>query len=112
MTEGFDTEKTWAMIGDLSDPLLNDRWSEANTYGATSSTSGFLETMSRMRWIENYLGYQVPLADDRTVAELEKSDVVSSMPLWPDQGSIRVVGEYVVIKFGETSESESSIPSE
>ena len=112
MTEGFDTEKTWAMIGDLSDPLLNDRWSEANTYGATSSTSGFLETMSRMRWIENYLGYQVPLADDQTVAELEKSDVVSSMPLWPDQGSIRVVGEYVVIKFGETSESESSIPSE
>ena len=105
MTEGFDTEKKWAFLGDISDPLLNSPWREAMVYGGHCFTNDLLNQYSRMAWFENYIGYDIPLADSQTVDSLAQREDVKQMPCWPDQGSIQVIGEYVVIKFSETGNS-------
>lgn len=101
MTEGFNTEKKWAFLGDVSDPLLKSEWREALVYGGNCFTTDLLNQYSRMAWFENYIGYEIPLADSQTREALAQLEDVKQMPCWPDQGSVRVVGEYVVIKFSD-----------
>lgn len=104
MAEGFDTEKEWALIGSISDPLLQSGWTDGVTYGGNRFTDDLLNQYSRLAWVNNYVGYSIPAASEETIAALAASDEVKSMPCWPDQGAIRVVGDTVVVKFQELSQ--------
>lgn len=99
MTEGFDTEKEWAFIGEIEDPLLWSVWDYEMTYGGAFETDRTLESYSRVSWIWHYLGYFPPTADVAEVAALSAAEEVRQMPCWPEEGSIRVVEDKVVIKF-------------
>lgn len=99
MTEGFDREMEWAFIGEVEDPLLWSAWDYEMTYGGTFTTDRTLENYSRVFWIWHYIGYFPPYADEAEVEALWELDEVKQMPCWPDEGSIRVIGENVVIKF-------------
>jgi hypothetical protein len=99
MTEGFDTEKKWAFIGKISDPLFKNRWLYADVYNDNMDSEHLLNSYSREEWIKYYFGYTVPLAWQSNVAELQKMEEVQNMPCWPNEGSIKVIGDYVVIKF-------------
>ena len=101
MTQGFDTEKEWALIGSISDPLLQNGWMDGVTYGGNRFTEDLLNQYSRLAWVNNYVGYKIPAASEETVAALAASDAVKAMPCWPNQGSIQVIGDTVVIKFEE-----------
>ena len=101
MTEGFTTDKQWAMIGDIQDPLFGSPWQEEITYTGMGYTEYLLNQYSRNDWIENYVGYHIPRADDETLAALAETEAVRTMPVYPNAGSIKVIGDTVVIKFGE-----------
>lgn len=101
MTEGFDPEKKWAMLGTLEDPLLNSPWQYETTYGGTFSLKRMLNEKSRYYWFWNYVGYRIPEASEETIRELQNTAEVQAMPCWPSEGSIKVIGDTVVIKFGE-----------
>ena len=60
-----------------------------------------LNQYSRRDWIENYIGYDIPRADAQTIAVLAETEEVRAMPCYPNAGSIRVIGDVVVVKFGE-----------
>ena len=104
MTEGFDTDKQWALIGEISDPLLGSGWVDGVTYGGNRFTDDLLNQYSRLAWVTHYLGYRVPEASEQTIAALAASDEVKAMPCWPNYGSIRVIGDTVVVKFQEMSQ--------
>lgn len=99
MAEGFTPEKKWAFLGEIEDPLLKSQWDEEGYYGGNSYAHHLLINYSRNDWFENYIGYTLPLASDQTIADLSQMDEVKSMPCWPSQGAIKVVGDTVVIKF-------------
>ena len=101
MTPGYDTEKQWAFIGNFSDPLLQSDWKQAMSYGGHCFTDDLLNQYSRISWINHYLGYQIPQASGETLAELMKTDAVREMPCWPNQGSIRIMGDVVVVKLDD-----------
>lgn len=105
MTDGFTADKQWALIGDISDPLLNSEWKNAMSYGGHCFTDDLLKMYSRLSWVENYIGYDIPLADQETTQALARTEAVENMPSWPDQGSIQVIGDKVVIKFQELDQS-------
>ena len=105
MTPGFDTDKQWAMIGRISDPLLQSDWRDAMYYGGHCFTNDLLNQYSRMSWFENYIGYEIPLVSDQEAQELAGTEAVKQMPCWPDYGSIQVIGDTVVVKFSETEQS-------
>lgn len=104
MTEGFDADKQWALIGTLEDPLLESPWQYETNYGGTFSLKRMLNEKSRYYWFWNYVGYRMPEAGEETVRQLQAADEVKSMPCWPTQGSIKVIGDTVVIKFQELSQ--------
>ena len=99
MTEGYTTDKQWALLGDIQDPLLDSPWSEEISYSGLGFTEYLLNQYSRNDWIKNYIGYRIPRADQQTRDALWVSEEVRAMPCYPNAGSIRVIGDTLVIKF-------------
>ena len=101
MTEGFDSEKEWAFLGRANDPLLTNPWDNVRLYEGNTSVYKLVTDYSWAVWIKHYIGYTVPTADAKTLEALAANEAVQAMPCWPDEGSIRVIGDNVVIKFQE-----------
>ena len=99
MTEGYTTDKQWALLGDIQDPLFGGPWNDEITYSGLGFTEYLLNQYSRNDWIENYIGYDIPMVQTQTLAELSASPEVKTMPCYPNSGSIRVIGDVVVVKF-------------
>lgn len=108
MTDGFDTEKKWAFIGDIEDPLLNCYWQYELTIGGVEFTQLLLNRYSRMNWIQNYYGYLPPMASDEELEELANDERVQEMPCWPNEGSIQVIEDMVVVKFQDISDAQET----
>lgn len=101
MAEGFDTEKKWAFIGDIEDPLIYHYWQDEPYYGGNNPGYKLMNKYSRNFWIQNYYGYSLPLSSAEEIQILSQTPQVRQMPCWPNEGSIQVVGDTVVIKFQE-----------
>lgn len=99
MTDGFDTKKQWAFIGNVDDPLLDNRWQDATVYAGSSLSHQLVKQYSWKSWIYHYIGYTIPLANTDTVAQLSATEEVQAMPCWPNDGSIAIVDDIIVIKF-------------
>lgn len=99
MTEGFDSSMEWAFIGDIvQDPLLYDNWEQVPRYSGNASIFSLINTYSRLSWVKNCFGYNIPLVDENQLAELGKDARVIDMPCFPDDGSIQVLDDVVIIK--------------
>ena len=99
MTEDFSSDKPWALVGSINDPLLKSGWDSTPTYGGNGSSEKMLNSYSRPDWIKNYIGYTPTFASDAKVAEIKATDEFKSLPLWPSEGSIRVINGCVVVRF-------------
>lgn len=99
MTDGFTPDKQWALVGQIEDPLLESPWTYEITYSGLGFTDYLLNQYSRDSWIENYVGYRVPMADEETISRLCQTREFQSMPCWPSAGSIEVLEDVVVVKF-------------
>lgn len=98
MTEGFTPDKKWAFIGDIDDPMLGGVWSGIRTDGGIAKPVSLVNAYSRTEWFDVYLACHVEEEDPEVTAALAQTEEVRAMPCWPSQGSIRVIGDTVVIK--------------
>lgn len=98
MTDGFDTEKQWAFLGGISDPLMQFSWQKEMTFGGFTGPQDMLSCHSTFSWLEHYLGYRPQMADQQRLDALWELDQVKEMPVWPNAGSIRAIGDTMVIK--------------
>lgn len=101
MTEGFTSDKEWAFLGKIDDPLLRCYWEYETDYGGLEFTQSLLRRYSWDNWMYYYCGYMPPMANEEKMDELTDAAEVRQMPCWPDAGSIRVIGDTVVVKFSE-----------
>lgn len=101
MTDGFDTDKEWAFLGKIQDPLLRTPWQYEVTNGGNEAAYVLINRETRPMWIWHYYGYFIPFASDEKTEQLWSSDEVQQMPCWPDVGSIRNIGDTMVVKFQE-----------
>lgn len=101
MTDDFDTEKEWAFIGGVSDPLMKFTWEDQMTYGGFADPETLLNCFSTRRWVQHYYGYFPNMASNEREAELCAMEQVRSMPVWPNAGSIQTIGNTIVIKCQE-----------
>lgn len=103
MTEGYTPEKKWVFLGDIRDPLLDNFWMDIGEdlgYSRNYPVTYLVQFYSWESWISSYVGYSIPFAGDDEKTELRQTDAVKEMPVWPSQGSIKVIDDYVVIKLG------------
>ena len=101
MTEGFTTEKEWAFVGEMQDPLLNCYWQYEMEYGGIEPTQGMIQRYSWGEWVRNYYGYTFPVASRENILRLNDTEQVQNMPCWPNEGSVKVIDNFVVIKCGD-----------
>ena len=99
MTEDFTDDKPWAFIGRVNDPLLKSGWDDVPIYGGNAGIKRMYHSYSRNEWITNYVGYKPKWASDAQIAKIKKTEEFRSMPVWPDEGSIRVIEGCVVVRF-------------
>ena len=99
--EGFDAEKKWAVIGTPHDPNLNNAWQRFPKYEGHPNVSDLTSTYLWWFWAYLYGGYQPPLANAEEALGLQSNQEVINMPCWPAEGSIKVVDDYIVIKYSE-----------
>lgn len=98
MTEGFDADKEWAIIGKLDDPLLSNAWQNIDTYAGNANVNRLFNSYSRSSWIYNYYGYSIKWASDEKISAIQGTEEFKNMPCWPSDGSIEIIDETVVIK--------------
>lgn len=99
MTEGFTPDKKWALLGEISDPMLDGVWSGLSPDGGIAKPVSLVNAYSRMAWFEAYMGCYVEEQSSEVTEALAQTEAVQAMPCWPSQGSIRVIDDTVVIKF-------------
>ncbi len=102
-TQGYDTSKTWAFIGKVDEKFFNQSvWGEQHTYGGNKqAASQLINSYCGKNWVFNYLGYRYTAASDSEKEILKQRYEVQEMPCWPDQGSVKVIDNYVVIKLSD-----------
>lgn len=103
MTEGFTTNRQWALIGKINDPLFTGGWSKLNLYGGNSNK--LINSYSRNAWFNQYCGYSIPFADKETINDIKQHNEFIEMPCWPNDGSIKVINNIIVIKFEDSEDS-------
>lgn len=101
MTEGFTADKRWALVGFPKDPLLKNKWQDIDALGGFGPSDRLVGAYSRIDWIENYVGYSVRYVEAEDAKKLLQTAPVQAMPCWPDQGSIQVIDDMVVVKFSD-----------
>ena len=101
MTEGFRPDQEWAFLGKYDDPLMQYQWGDAPVYQSAAEPKTLIKTYSWKNWIRSYVGYRIQHVSEEREAELLAMDTVKEMPSWPAYGSVQLVDDVVVIKFGE-----------
>lgn len=106
MTDGYTADKTWAFIGTNQDPMTKtSNWDTTfPKYGGNSTFSALIKAYSWPKWLQLYCACDFPMLGSEETAALIQTEEVKAMPCWPDAGSIKVIGDSVVIKFQELSQ--------
>ena len=93
----FGPDSAIALIGTYQDPeFYNEQFDFA---GSLTGVTGFKpDSYSRQRFMEYYIGTELPFADESTIAALTQLPAVQSMPVYPYYGSIRVIDSFIVVK--------------
>lgn len=97
MTEGYKTYMPWAFIGDsINDPSFRNYAFNKLMYGGNNPE--YINEYTRHMWLRAYNGFDIPYADSGIRNILAQDERVKAMPCYPDNGSIKVIDDVVVIK--------------
>lgn len=98
MEEGYDTSMQWAFVGTkIEDPLFKNQW-ENSSFLYDGIWSNMLNAYSRNRFINAYTGLNIPWASQEDIEELQSRSDVKAMPCYPNDGSIQVIDDTIVLK--------------
>ena len=97
-TEGFDENSRLAIIG-RQDNLLYP-FPELGTDGLLGPSQDLVNIYSRENFFRRYLGFDVPFAGQEELDALSKTAEFEQMAEYPYNGSIKKIGDYIVVKLG------------
>lgn len=100
MTPGYDAKKQWVFVGKIDDPSFNSAWDDVPSFGFQLTPQDIMNKYSGKSWFSNYIGHDVKW-DDATAKKIRKSKEFKEMPCWPNEGSVKVIDRYVVVKFAD-----------
>lgn len=97
-TPGFDERSALAIVGQ-QDNLLHS-FPELDTDLFLGVNRELVNIYSRENLVRNYLGLDIPFADEETVESLEHDPRVLAMAEYPYDGSVRKIDDFIVVKLG------------
>ena len=99
-TEGYDADTMLIITGDADGKNLVYHADEIDTSDIVGLMEGLLNIYSRYDFIKYYVGYDYKPIDWEKWGELDKTDEVSKMPVYPYDGSVKKFGDYMVVNLG------------
>lgn len=97
-TDGFDESKTLALVG-YQDNAVTTR-PEIDLGYIMGPSRDLINIYSRENFIRRYIGSDIPLATQAELDSLAATDEFAAMSEYPYYGSIKIIGDYVVVKLG------------
>ncbi len=99
-TEGFEEGVKIAVIGDGPDLRRDfEKYFELSGFQHPSNSITHVEHVEG--FINNCLGYELPVADGEELDALAENADVQAMPIYPYYGSVKRVGDYMVIRLAD-----------
>ena len=98
--EDFDADCRLALLGDAP----GARWDLSGKFPFEKlQTPGvnITDPLQAENVIRYYLGFDLPFADEAELAALKESAAAADMPVWPYDGSVRRLGDLIVVKLSE-----------
>ncbi len=97
-TPGFDEDVSIAIIGDA--PALREDYDGAFDFSKFILPGNNIIKPVQAPWVfRYYLGCDVPFADDARCAEIMESAEFAAMPVYPYEGSVKLIGDVIAVKF-------------
>ena len=97
-TEGFDENCVLAILG-RQDNLLHS-FPEMDTELFMGVNRDLVNIYSRENFIRYYLGLDIPFADEAALEALARDPRVLAMAEYPYDGSVRKIGDMIVVRLG------------
>jgi hypothetical protein len=97
-TEGFDENSRLAIIGQQDNLLYG--FSELDTNMLLGPSGDLVNIYSRENFFKEYLGFEIPFADDEELEEISQSREFEEMAEYPYYGSVKKIGDFIVVKLG------------
>jgi len=90
-----------AIIGE--DAECPEYYSKFNNINNIEGIKGFSDDMYwKNKFVKYYVGLDSDFASETEMKEISETSEYKEMPLYPDYGSIKRIGDYMVVKLGET----------
>lgn len=103
--EGYRQDLPLAFIGEKFSDLTFDQHTIAGAeifdYGGKSKSSDMINNYSRWCWPIFYVGYEQPFVSSEELNRLLGNESVRNMPCYPNDGSIQVIDDVIVVKLEE-----------
>lgn len=105
-TEGYQEDMKVVLSGvDIVDKTLYHN-EIMNAFSMSGRDDALADAYSKQNFILYYCGFQAELADENILSGQSKS-VLEGMPTYPNDGSIRILDNAVVVKLSESVETEN-----
>lgn len=107
---GFSPDSRIALIG-RADQHIYDMggFADANIPVIRAAEGFNINAWSREEFIKYYVGYEFDYASDQEVSAIIRTAEFSEMPDYPYEGSIRKIGDIIVVKFSDPTMDDDSI---
>lgn len=103
-TEGFDSEIKIAIVGTYYTKELNhmEEFSDLLPIGEFGSSSGLINSYSKLNFIRNYIGFKGNFIEEKEVRKvLKDNEEFMQMPDYPYYGSVKKIGDLIVVKLSQ-----------
>lgn len=91
-----------AILGNYHEPFYSEYFSFLEEL---TGVKGFLpDSYSREQFLEYYLDFPVPSPSEEEIAAILASPEYAEMAVYPYYGSVRLIGDTIVVKLSDTSE--------
>ena len=97
-TEGYDETKKVALVGKTKEGIYSTE--ELSLEQLTGPNQDLINIYTRQLFLQRFVGFDVPMADEATIKSLARDPLVKDMPAYPAQGCIQIIGDYIVVKLG------------
>ena len=96
---GFDASSKIALVGRAGNTLHFHTSFDSSSTDITGTHGINVNSYTREDFIRNYIGTEIPFANEYEIEEIKKTAEYSEMPIYPYYGSIKKINDYVVVKF-------------
>ena len=99
MTPGYTSETRVALLGTYEDPSFYENFDNLDSITGVAGVSP--NVWSKWYLFEYYCGYRINFAYDWQIEEVVQTEEYAQMSTYPDNGSIQMIGDVLVVKLSE-----------